>query len=51
MAVLQHTVDTRIDFIVFKDLFTEELGELEGANDPDFSRVREWFAPTPTWID
>jgi len=48
-AVLEHTDDTRIDFIAFKDWFTEELGELEGANNPDFSRVREWFAPGADW--
>jgi hypothetical protein len=48
-AVLEHTDDTRIDFIAFKNWFTEELGELEGANNPDFSRVREWFAPGADW--
>jgi len=48
-AVLEHTDDIRIDFIAFKDWFTEELGELEGANNPDFSRVREWFAPNADW--
>jgi hypothetical protein len=49
MAVLEHTDDTRIDFIAFKDWFSEELGELEGANVPDFSRIWAWFAPGSNW--
>jgi hypothetical protein len=49
MAVLEHTDDTRIDFIALKDCFREELGELEGANDPDFSRVWAWFAQDSDW--
>jgi len=48
IAVLEHN-DTRVDFIAFKESFTEELGELEGANDPDFSRIWEWFAPGSDW--
>ncbi|SFA50265.1 hypothetical protein SAMN04488511_10932 [Pedobacter suwonensis] len=48
-AVLEHTYDTRIDFIAFKDEFLEELGELEGENSPDFSKVSAWFAPNAEW--
>ncbi|WP_293786934.1 hypothetical protein [uncultured Pedobacter sp.] len=48
-AILEHTDDTRIDFIAFKDEFMEELDILEGENNPDFSRVSEWFAPDADW--
>ncbi|MEH3111716.1 hypothetical protein [Pedobacter terrae] len=48
-TVLEHTYDTRIDFIAFKDEFLEELGELEGENNPDFSRVGAWLAPNAEW--
>ncbi|RQO77755.1 hypothetical protein DBR40_07205 [Pedobacter sp. KBW01] len=49
MAVLEQMDDTRIDFIAFKDWFSEELGELEGANVPDFTRVWLWFSPGAEW--
>lgn len=48
-AVLEHTGDTRIDFIAFRDEFMEEWSELEGENSPDFSRVSAWFAPDADW--
>jgi len=48
-AILEHTDDTRIDFIAFKDEFMEELDILEGENHPDFSRVSAWFAPDADW--
>lgn len=48
-AVLQQTDNILIEFIAFKDCFIEELGELEGANDPNFSKIWLWFYPGGDW--
>lgn len=33
----------------FKNEFAEELGEIEGDNVVDFTRIREWFSPNSEW--
>jgi len=35
--------------IKFKDDFIEELYEIEGDNEADFTRIWEWFSPTKEW--
>jgi hypothetical protein len=34
---------------IFKTKFIEELGEIEGDNVADFTRVWEWFSPNNEW--
>ncbi|WP_207535679.1 hypothetical protein [Desertivirga arenae] len=33
----------------FRDVFIEELGDLEGANIPDFTTIWNWFTPGREW--
>lgn len=36
-------------FLKFKNVYIEELYEIEGNNLADFTRIWEWFTPTKEW--